>query len=48
MVKKTGTVRTTNDVRMLGLSRILRKMFMDQPSWARCQSLFRGQPILPH
>src|SRR5687767_9517059 len=42
MVKKTGTVRTTNDVRMLGLSRILRKMFMDQPSWSAMSATFQG------
>src|SRR5215207_11525862 len=42
MVKKTGTVRTTNDVRMLGLSRILRKMFMNQPSWSAMSATSQG------
>src|SRR5882672_1692359 len=42
MVKKTGTVRTMNDVGMLGLSRKFRKMFMDQPSWNPMSATFQG------
>jgi hypothetical protein len=40
MVKKTGTVRTTNDVRMLGLSRMLRKMFIEPAVVERAVSGF--------
>ncbi|MNY80149.1 hypothetical protein D3C86_2210650 [compost metagenome] len=43
MVKKTGTVRRTNDVRMLGLSRkLLLKRIMDQPSWSAMSAAIQG------
>jgi hypothetical protein len=40
MVKKTGTVRKKNAVRMLGLSRrlFLRMFLMGEPSWGTIHS----------
>src|SRR5262249_52782222 len=45
MVKKTGTVRMMNDVRMLGLRRKFRKMVINQPSEPAVSAAFQGDEL---